>query len=413
MTFARFVIDNRAWLFAGFVVAFTSSYGQTYFISLFAGEIMREFRLTDGQWGTVYTIGTTASAVVMIWAGALTDRFRARGLGAAVLLGLALSCLGMALMPGSWGWALIGVIFALRLFGQGMTSHVALVAMARWFAASRGRAISIASMGFALGQAVLPVVFVAALGWVDWRMRWVLAAGLVVIVIPIILSLLTHERTPQSIAEKDQVSGMNGRNWTRSEALRHPLFWLMVPALLCPPAWGTALFFQQVHLSEVKGWSLAEFVALMPLFTIVLISATFASGWAIDKLGTGRLVPVYMLPFALGFVVLAQTETIPGAAVGLVLVALGSGLQATLPGVFFAEYYGSRHLGAIRATAGSVMIFGSAIGPGVSGWLIDAGIMFPDQMMGIALLFVLAGLSATLGVVRARSALTAAAQVDI
>ncbi len=409
MEFLRFLHANWTWLLAGFILTFTSSYGQTYFISLFAGDIMREFTLSDGEWGLVYTVGTTASAIVMIWAGSLTDLLRVRSLGVMMLAGLALSCIAMALLPGQWGWALVGVIFALRLFGQGMTSHIALVAMARWFVATRGRAISVASMGFAIGQAALPFVFVAVLGGFDWRMRWVLAAGLAVAVIPALLALLTRERTPQSLAQDDQVSGMSGRHWTRAEALRHPLFWLMVPALLAPPAWGTALFFQQVHLTQVKGWSLAEFVALMPLFTAVLIGGTFASGWAIDRVGTGRLVPYYMAPFAVGFLILAQAETLFGAAVGLVLVGLGSGMQATVPGAFWAEYYGTRNLGAIKATAGSVMIFGSAIGPGVSGWLIDLGVSFPEQMTGIAVFFVLSGIAATIGVRNARPALSAAA----
>lgn len=408
MSYIRFLVDNRGWLLAGFLLAFTSSYGQTYFIALFAGDIMREFSLTDGEWGTVYTIGTTVSAAVMVWAGALTDRFRVRGLGMVSMVGLALACLAMAAMPGSWGWALVFVIFALRLTGQGMISHIAMVAMARWFVATRGRAISIASMGFALGQAALPLVFVALLAWVDWRMRWVLAAGLVIVMIPVMNRLLTLERTPQSIATDNQVTGMAGLHWSRRDALHHPLFWLMIPALIAPPAWGTALFFQQVHLTGVKGWQLAEFVALMPLFTAVLIGATFASGWAIDRFGTGRLVPFYMLPFATGFVILAYAETISGAAFGMIGIALGSGIQATLPGAFWAEYYGTRHLGAIKATAGAVMILGSAVGPGVSGWLIDAGIAFPDQMIGMAVFFVVAGALGTIGVTRTRHVLTTA-----
>jgi MFS family permease len=413
MSYIRFLVDNRGWLLAGFLLALTSSYGQTYFISLFAGEIMATFSLTDGQWGTVYTIGTTVSAGVMIWAGALTDRFRVRGLGMVSMIGLALACLAMAVMPDSWGWALVFVIFALRLTGQGMISHISMVAMARWFVATRGRAISIASMGYALGQAALPIVFVALLAGVEWRLRWVLAAVLVLVMIPILNRLLTKERTPQSIAQDDQVAGMNARHWTRRDALSHHLFWLMIPALLAPPAWGTALFFQQVHLSEVKGWRLAEFVSLMPLFTVALITSTFLSGWAIDRLGTGRLVPFYMLPFAAGFIILAGAETIFVAAFGLMSVALGTGLQSTLPGAFWAEYYGTRHLGAIKATAGAVMIFGSAIGPGISGWLIDAGHDFPSQMIGIAAFFLAAAVLATIGVRRARHSLTAAAQIDV
>ncbi len=407
MTYLAFLRDNALWLLAGFLLSFTSSYGQTYFISIFAGEIMSDFGLSHGQWGGIYTVGTTASAIAMIWVGGLTDRFRVRNLGTVVMVLLALACLAMAAVPNAL--ALVFVIFALRFTGQGMMSHLAMVAMARWFVATRGKALSISSMGFAVGQSVLPLGFVALLAIYDWRWLWVLAAGFVVIIIPVMAYLLRLERTPQSIAESSQVFGMSGRHWTRGDVMKHWLFWLMVPALLGPPAWGTALFFQQVHLSEVKGWTLAEFVALFPLFTVTMIATTFASGWAIDRFGTGRVVPFYMVPFAAAFVVLSQAQGIGGAAVGMVLFGIGSGMQTTVPGAFWAEYYGSRHIGSIKAVAAAIMVFGSAIGPGVTGIFIDFGVDFPAQMIAIAIYFGFAAICGMIGVARARPALVPAA----
>lgn len=406
MPWVSFLRENAAFLFAGFLFAFTSSYGQTYFISLFAGEIRGEFGLTDGQWGGIYTLGTTLSAIAMIGAGVLTDRFRARTLAIWISIGLALACLALASVPNAV--VLIAVIFALRFFGQGMMSQLSAVSMARWFVATRGRALSVASMGFSVAQAILPVIFVALLGVIAWRGLWVLAAVLVLITIPVQRRLLRLERTPSSMAEANQALGMGGKHWTRGQVLRSPLFWLMVPALLGPPAWGTALFFQQVHLTEVKGWDLVSFVALMPLFTGAAIGATFASGGAIDRFGARRLIPFYMLPFALSFLILAFAQTIGHAAIGLAVFGIGQGMQATIPASFWAEYFGTRHLGSIKAIAAAIMVFGSAIGPGVSGALIDFGITFPEQMISIAVYFLLAGLCATVGVIRFRNALAMA-----
>ena len=407
MTWFSFLRENAAFLLAGFLFAFTSSYGQTYFISLFASEIKGDFGLSDGQWGGIYTIGTTVSAIAMVWAGALTDRFRARSLAVWVMIGLALACLAMAMVPNAV--VLIGVIFALRVFGQGMMSQLSAVSMARWFEATRGRALSIASMGFSVAQAILPVIFVALLAVVTWRSLWVLAAVLVVLTIPLQLRLLRLERAPSSMAAANQSAGMNGRHWTRAQVLRSPLFWLMVPVLLGPPAWGTALFFQQVHLTEVKGWELVSYVALMPLLTTTAIVATFASGSVIDRVGVHRLIPFYMLPFALSFLILAYAQTIGQAAIGLVVFGLGQGMQSTVPASFWATFFGTRHLGSIKATAAAVMVFGSAIGPGVTGALIDFGITFPEQMISLAVYFVFAGLCATVGIFRFQSALVAAA----
>ena len=390
MPFLRFLFENRLFLLAGVLLSFTSSYGQTYFISIFAGELQAAFDLSHGAWGGIYAVGTMASAAVMLWAGALTDRFRVRVLAMAVMALLILACLAMAMVPGPV--ALVGVVFLLRFAGQGMMSQLSIVAMARWFVASRGKALSVASMGYALGQAALPVIFVAALPVTGWRLQWVIAAGLVLITMPVVLRLLAAERSPQSLAEDKASLGMGGRHWTRGDMVRHPLFWCLLPLLLGPPAWGTALFFHQVHLTEAKGWALVDYVSLFPLFVSVTIASTFASGWAIDRFGSATLLRGYLLPFALTFLVIGTSTTLAGAALGLAIYGIAAGLQATVIGAFWAELYGTRHVGSIKAVSTAAMVLGSALGPGISGWLIDLGYPFSDQMIVYSVYFVGAGL---------------------
>lgn len=395
-----FCRDNAAFLLAGFVISFTSSYGQTFFIALFAGEIMTSFGLTDGGWGMVYAVATTASALAMVWAGALVDHFRVRHLVVAVSVLLALACLSMA-AAGSVAM-LLGTIFLLRLLGLGLMSQLSIVAMSRWFVASRGKALSLASMGFALGQAALPFLFVAALSALSWRALWVVAAFCVLLPLPLVVRLLRAERTPQSLAGSEEAAGMGARHWTRAEMLRHPLFWAIVPLLLGPPSFGTALFFHQVHLTAVKGWALVDYVALLPIFTIAVITGTFWSGAAIDRAGSGRIMSLFLLLYAAGFAVLWAAQSLWGAAAALVLLGLGSGMQATAPAAFWAEFYGTRHLGAIKAMAAAVMVLGTAIGPGLTGMLIDAGHPLPEQMPGIAAYFVAAAILAGAAIMRAR-----------
>lgn len=407
MGYLRFLIENWLFLLAGFLLTFTSSYGQTYFISLFAGEIKADFGLTDGAWGGIYTIGTTLSAIMMIWAGALTDRFRIRHLSIGIMVLLAAACVSMSLVN-SWIW-LVAVVFALRLMGQGMMSQLGAVAMSRWFIATRGRAISLASMGFAAGQAVLPIIFVSLLVVFDWRNLWLVAAVCIVVTIPLIQILLRQERTPQSMTEDSQSLGMKSKHWSRREMLSHPLFYMLIPLVLGPAAWGTALFFQQVHLTEVKGWSLASFVALMPTYTLATIVITFVTGWAVDRFGVKWFVPFQMVPFALSFLILSLADSILTAGIGLIVFGVGQGMQATATTAFWAVFYGTKHLGAIKATAAALMVFGSAIGPGITGALIDLGIDFPDQMIPIAVFYLCGALFAGVGVLRYQGDLPSAA----
>lgn len=411
MPFFQFLRANAPFLLAGFLLALLSSFGQTFFISLFGGEIRAEFGLSNGEWGATYGVATAISAGVMLWAGGLTDRFRVRSLGVVVLIGLALACLAMAANP--WPVALVGVIFALRLLGQGMTSHISGVAMARWFAANRGRALAIAGLGFSLGEAVLPLGFVALKTVLNWRMLWLVAAIMVVLALPLLVALLRRERTPQSMSHESQAVGMGGRHWSRGDVLRHRLFWFLVPALLAPSAFNTAFFFQQVHLAEVKGWAHMGLVALFPIYSVATVVAMLASGWAVDRWGTARLMPLYQLPLAGFFLAFYWIDSLAVAAPVMVLMGLTSGAASTVPAAFWAEFYGTRNIGAIKATAAAIMVLGSAIGPGLTGALIDAGIDFPHQMLGIAAFILLACGLVAVAVRRARRDLPAPAQVNV
>ncbi|WP_103762590.1 MFS transporter [Roseovarius confluentis] len=407
MRLLDFLRDNLPFLSAGMLLTFLSSFGQTFFISLFAGEIRAAFDLSHGQWGGIYTIGTTASALVMVWAGGLTDFFRVRTLAPIILILLAFACLSMAFNPVWWG--LIAVIFALRFTGQGMTSHLAVVAMSRWFIATRGKALSIATLGFALGEALLPIVFVALLAVYDWHMLWVAAALIALCGVPVIHRLLRLERTPQMLAQTDQSVGMESRHWTRNQALFHWLFWFMVPALLGPAAFNTAFFFHQVHFADLKGIPHVQLVALYPFYTAVGIVAMVLSGWALDRWGTARLIPFFQLPMVAAFAIFAISDNTLTLLAGLFFLGLTTGANTTLPNAFWAEFYGTARLGSIKAMAAAVMVFGSAIGPGLTGMGIDLGLGLESQYLIVAGYFVFTTLMMTIGITRAKPLLPVAA----
>ena len=394
-----FMKSNARWLSAGALLTFLSSFGQTFFISLFAAEIQTEFRLSHGEWGAIYSIGTFASAIVMIWAGGLSDRFRAKSLGPIILVLLAVSCLAMAFNPVWWGLFL--VVFALRFTGQGMTSHIAIVAMSRWFSAARGRALAIATLGCSGGEAFLPIIVVLLMGFVDWRLLWMAATLICLAGIPVLLSLLRQERTPQSLADTQQNTGMNLRNWTRNNAIGHWLFWFMVPAMLGPSAFNTAFFFHQVHFADIKGIAHIDLVSLYPVYTIICILAMIGAGWSLDRWGTPRLIPYMQIPMIIAFLLFATSQSIEMLTFGLVFLALNTGFHATLAAAFWSEFYGTAHIGSIKAMAAAIMVLGSALGPGITGLAIDLGIGLEQQYIFVAGYFAFATAMMVIGIRRA------------
>ncbi|MBE9475876.1 MAG: MFS transporter, partial [Proteobacteria bacterium] len=347
---------------------------------------METYALSDGDWGSLYALGTTASGLTMIWAGGLADRFRARALITVLLIIMAVFCLAMAF--NSSVWLLPAVIFGLRLSGQGMLNHVAMISMVRWYTAARGRAVAIANLGFSIGEAFLPMIVVAILVFIPWQTVWVAAATLSILFMLLLRFLLVKERTPQSIAETTQAVGIGGQHWTRAQAIKHPLFWLLIPVAITPSMFTTAVFFQQVHLAQVQGWQHVHLVAMFPAFTAMGVIAGLIFGGAIDKWGSIRILPFMLIPLAIGLLIFSSFTSLTAGLIALLAMAITQGGAGTVSVAFWSEIYGTKHVGAIKALAAAFMVFGSAIGPLMTGRLIDLGYSFPTQMPGYVIFII-------------------------
>ncbi len=400
---ASFFRRNAPWLFAGFLLTFSSSFGQTFFIAVFAGDIRREFGLTNAGWGGIYAVATIASAAVMVFMGGLTDRFRVRLIAPVIMGCLAAACILMSLATSVL--ALTLTVFLLRLMGQGMMIQTAMVATSRWFIATRGRALSIAVIGVALGEAMLPLVFVALKASIDWRTLWIVAAAFLLLAAIIMILLLNAERTPQSMLQQGTTLGMDGHSWTRVQALRHWLFWLTLPALLGPSAWNTAFFFHQVHFAQAKGWAHIDLVALFPIFSATAVGCMLVTGWLVDRISTTRITGLFLLPMALGYFLIGHATDLGTATIGLIFMGMSVGANMTMGVALWAEVYGTANLGRIRAMTGAITAVGTALGPALCGWLIDRGIDLPQQAYGIGVYFVAAAILAAIGGRRAANLL--------
>lgn len=387
-SYFQFIRENAPFLATGALLSFLSAFGQTFFVAIFAGDIRTEYGLSHGDWGLIYMLGTAASAVAMVFAGGLADKFRVRTLGISVAAMLALACFAMAYNTATL--LLPVIIFALRFMGQGMMSHTAVVAMARWFVATRGKAIAVAALGYMIGEATLPLTFVWLKTFADWRTLWIASGIFTLAMIPVLIALLRFERTPQSVIAENASPGMKGVHWTRADALCHPLFWALIPIVMFFPAFATAFWFHQVHFAEIKGYSHLSLVAVFPIGTGVLAVSSIAYGWLIDRIGAKAILPYHLLPLVVAFTLHWSADHLAWTALAVCLMGLAGGGQITVLMAIWSEFYGTRHIGSIKSAAAAVMVLGSAIGPGLSGWLIDAGMGFEQQMLWYAASFVFA-----------------------
>lgn len=377
LTFGVFLRTNARWLGGGMLLNFFSSAGQTFFISLFAGQIRADFSLSHGGFGLLYMIATLASAASLIWLGRVLDSF---SIALVAKWWIGLLALAAVLMAHAQSiYVLLLALFLLRLFGQGMLSHTAMVAMGRWFFVERGRAVSIAATGHQLGEAVLPLIMVSALLLMDWRTVWMVAAAvLILLAFPLSHATLSKPRKP---SVQDLERSESGRQWTRQEVLKDLPFWAVCTGVLAPSFIGTSVFFHQVHLGELKQWPAVVIAGSFAVMSVTSVVVGLVTGQLIDRYRASTVLPFFLIPLSLGCILLAVSSNPLVMVAFMFLLGCSYGVSGSVFGAIWPETYGTRHLGAIRAIVSAAMVFASALGPGLTGWLIDAGVGFEFQLL--------------------------------
>lgn len=348
----------------GFVFAFFSNFGQTPFIAVFGGAIRSEFDLSNGAWGAAYSLATLASGLLIIKVGGLIDTIPLRRYAIATVVGLACATAAMAATPNIVVLALS--IFLLRLFGQGLMTHVAVTTMAREFDTARGRAVAIASMGLPAGSAFFPFLGALAVTGLGWRAGWIVSAIVCLVAVlplaPLLLRGQSHDGTSvrapfatlRFLAQKDML--------------------LALPALTSMGFVGTAIAFHQVLIVTSKGWPLTLFASGFAVYAVLSVVATLVSGWLVDRFGARRPALVFQIPMAVGCIVLALSDAHAAIFIYMALSGLSAGATSPITTSLLAEAYGVQRLGAIRATAASAMVVSTAASPVLFGFLADLGV---------------------------------------
>jgi MFS family permease len=374
----RFARSNPRFLGFGFFLAFMSSAGQTYFIGVFGQGIQADFGLDAGSWGRTYMVGTLASALLINWTGALIDRVDLRVFTAVTLFGLGSACVVMGSVTSPL--SLVVAIFMLRQFGQGLSSHAGITSMARYHSADRGKAIALAAIGFAFGEAMLPVIGIFASQAWGWRHTYYGVALVVLCSIAPALWLLKghgHRHAAHTDALNQRNREENGQlDYTRRQVLAEKRFYFMLPAMMAPSMIGTALFFFPAEIANAKNWSALWVTGNYWLYSLVAVVITIYSGTLIDRFSARRVVPLFLLPLALGLVVLNISDHPFMVWPYMLLMGVGSGLYFTGLSALWAELYGARHLGSIKSMTNAIMVFASALGPALVGTLLEWQISF-------------------------------------
>ncbi len=375
----EFLRTNARWIGGGFLLTFFSSFGQTFFIGLSGEELRAKFDLTDGEFGGIYMIATIGSALTLPFLGRVLDHMPGWKVARFVIPALAAACVFIAFAPSLI--LLVLALYALRLFGQGMMTHTAYTEIGRWFVANRGRATSLIVPGHQTGEALLPIAFTAVAVTIGWQAGWLIGAALLLgFALPLILTLWREERAPQS-TDPDVNSARLGPDKTVAQVAADPVFYALLTGVLAPPFIGTTIFFHQDYLIELRGYNALAFAAAFPIMAITTVMFSLVSGQLIDRFGAIRLLPFFLVPLATACLAVGLLEQLWGIYAFMFLVGVSYGFTAPLVGALWPEVYGVRNLGSVRAIAVAASVAATAIGPGLTGYLIDTGTALPTQMI--------------------------------
>lgn len=389
MAYFRFFLNHPRVLSFGLLLTLFSSFGQTFLISIFVPRLLEEFTLDTAQFGMLYAGATLTSAASLPLFGRLMDRVTLRWFSLAVGWGLVAASFAMALAPNVA--VLFLAILGLRLTGQGLLSLTASTTMARVFTEGRGRALSVSSLGYPLGEGLFPMAIVLLIHAAGWRLSWGILGGIIALILLPAMGSLLHEVEPQHQREVYE----HKLHPVQMRLLHDKRFYLLLPGSLFLPVVLTALFLYQIPLGETRGWSAQTMAVAFIGFAVARMVASLVVGPLIDRWKAVRLFPAILVPACVGLVVLSVGTSQWVAFVYLGLAGVSQGIAGPMMTALWAEVYGVETLGTTKSTVSMLGIFGTALGPVLLGGLLNAGVVF-DVIIPVAAVLGIVGIGLSL-----------------
>ena len=379
----------------GFIFTFFSSFGQSFFLGLFNSSIRETLSITHGQFSSIYASATLLSSFILIWVGKKIDDINIFRFALYVTLLLAFSCFFFSKIS-SIVFLFIAV-FLMRFSGQGLMSHTATTTISRFFTKSRGKALSIGWFGLSTAEFILPVLIVYLLTLTAWQNIWLSISVLILFFLPFIAFALIKNLNFDS---REDVNDKNFvekeiKNWTRVEVLKDYRFYIVCLNMLAMPWIATGVFVYQSYITESKEWG--EFVIAQSFmaYSILSVITLLGSGFLIDKFTSRKLLIFMNIPLLISMLVLFYLDISISAFIFLGLIGISNGLANVLGSSTWAEIYGVKYIGSIKALTTALMVFSTAFGTALFGLLIDKGFTI-EQIAVISFVYIFLSLIALL-----------------
>ena len=254
-------------------------------------------------------------------------------------------------------------------------SHTSSTTISRFFTKSRGKALSTSWFGLSTSEFILPVLIIYFLTIYEWRDIWIVISLIVILFLPAASFLLVKNLNLESRETNNlENRGKNKiKDWKRIEVLKDYRFYIISANMLAMPWIATGTFVYQSFILESKNWGPYIIAQSFMVYSIMSVITLFISGFLIDKF-TSRKILVYMnLPLLLATIVIIYFNNPFTAFIFLGLIGISNGFANVLGSSTWAEIYGVKYIGSIKALTTALMVFSTAFGTAFFGILIDRG----------------------------------------
>lgn len=322
-------------------------------------------------------IGTLAGGVMALGVGPIIDRFGARWvLFTAFLI---VGSLFVAWSGVTTLWQFYAVIIVTRMLLQGIINLTNQTVLAKWFVRLRGRALAYGNLGQRFGQGVVPVMTQVIITGAGWRTA-AAALGIFAWTITLVPVFLWMRRQPEDMglrpdgdsAERETLAAVDAReqhaprsevHFTLREALRTRTFYILMGVLCITSFVNTGINFNFIPFMSDQGLSETEVAIVVMVWSMIGIPAALGAGLLVERVSAQPVLAGFQLGMIAGTLLLIALSNVGiGIAFAVVQgVSFGGSLLAQQ--VILADYYGSRHLGAIRGAVLPWQMAANAIGP--------------------------------------------------
>ena len=371
----------------GFIFTFFSSFGQSFFLGLFNSSIRETLSISHGQFGSIYATATLCSSFILIWVGKKIDDINIFKFALFVILLLSFSSFLFSKISSIT--FLFLAILLMRFSGQGLMSHTATTTISRYFTKSRGKALSIGWFGLSTAEFILPVLIVYLLTIYAWQNIWITISISILILLPIVSYFLIKNLDFDSREQSDENKNekKNIKEWRRIEVIKDYRFYIICMNMLAMPWIATGVFVYQSFITESKGWGEFVIAQSFMVYSILSVITLLIAGFLIDKF-TARKLLIYMnIPLFIATIVIMIFDQSYSAFLFLGLIGISNGLANVLGSATWAEIYGVKHIGSIKALTTALMVFSTAFGTALFGFLIDINFSI-EQIAIVSAIFI-------------------------